>query len=99
VKLRISGRARAKIRRADEWWQRERCAAPELFKEELARAFERILRAPKGRRPHAVIDGECVWRVLMPRTEHHVYYTVNDHTGKIVVEILWGARRGREPKL
>jgi hypothetical protein len=39
------------------------------------------------------------WRVLMPRTERHVYYTVDDASAEVVIETIWGARRGREPKL
>lgn len=39
MKLRISGRARARIRRQDEWWRSHRSDAPELFKQELATAL------------------------------------------------------------
>ena len=62
-------------------------------------AFLRILQAPKLRPPHAEIEGEPVWRILMPVTEQHVYYTVNDAAAEVVIETLWGARRGRTPKL
>jgi plasmid stabilization system protein ParE len=99
VKLRVSGRARAKIRREDEWWRRERPAAPDLFKEELAVAFDRILKAPKARKPYATIEHEPVWRLLMPRTEHHVYYRVDEIAAEVIVEAVWGARKGREPRL
>jgi len=99
VKIRVSGRARVRIRKQDEWWRSHRLDAPDLFKQELAAAFERILRAPKVRNPHFVIEGEPVWRVLMPGTERHVYYTVDDAADEVVIETVWGARRGREPKL
>lgn len=99
MRIRISGRARARIRKQDEWWRSNRSDAPDLFKHELTAAFGRILRAPKIRRPHAEIQGEPVWRVLMPTTEQHVYYTVDEAAGEIVIETVWGARRGRGPKL
>jgi hypothetical protein len=35
----------------------------------------------------------------MPRTEQHVYYTVNDAADEIVNETVWDARRKRGPKL
>jgi hypothetical protein len=35
----------------------------------------------------------------MPKTEQHVYYTVDDAADEIVIETVWGARRGRGPKL
>jgi hypothetical protein len=35
----------------------------------------------------------------MPTTEQHVYYTVDEAAGEIVIETVWGAPRGRGPKL
>lgn len=99
MKIRVSGRARIRIRKHDEWWRTHRSDAPDLFKQELTAAFLRILRAPKVRPPHTVIEGEPVWRVLMPTTKQHVYYTVDDNVGEVVIETVWGARRGRSPKL
>jgi hypothetical protein len=99
VKIRISRRARTRIRAQDEWWREERRDAPDLFKQELTAAFERILRAPKVRNPYGRIESDPVWRVLMPRTEQHVYYSVDDDAGEIVIETVWGARRRRGPKL
>jgi len=99
VNLRVSGRAKARIRRQDEWWRSHRLDAPDLFKEELAITFSRVARHTKVRRPHAQIEGEPVWRVFMPRTEQHVYYTVDEGADEIVIETVWGARRGRGPKL
>jgi plasmid stabilization system protein ParE len=99
VNLRVSGRAKARIRHQDEWWRSHRLDAPDLFKEELAVTFSRIARHTKVRRPHTQIEGEPVWRVFMPRTEQHVYYTVNEAADEIVIETVWGARRKRGPKL
>jgi plasmid stabilization system protein ParE len=73
--------------------------APDLFKQELAAAFERILQSPRARKPYAQIEGGPVWRVLLPRTEHHLYYSVDDETAEVIIDAVWGARRGREPKL
>jgi hypothetical protein len=99
VKIRISRRASARIRAQDEWWREERRDAPDLFKQELTEAFLRILQAPKVRSPYGTIEGESVWRVLMPRTEQHVYYSVDDEAAEIMIETVWGARRRRGPKL
>jgi hypothetical protein len=99
VKIRVSGRARVRIGKQDEWWRRHRLDAPELFKQELAMALARILRARKVRKPYGEIDGEPVWRVLLPTTEQHVYFTVDDAAGEVVIETIWGARRRRGPKL
>jgi hypothetical protein len=69
VKIRLSARAKQKIRAEDEWWRAERRDAPELFKQELAATFERILVSPRSRKQYAQIAGEPVRRVLMTRTE------------------------------
>jgi hypothetical protein len=62
-------------------------------------AFDRILKAPKARKPYATIEDEPVWRLLMPRTEHHIYYRVDEIAAEVIVEAVWGARKGRGPRL
>jgi len=99
VKIRVSARARDRIRAEDKWWRAERRDAPDLFKQELAVAFGRILLFPKSRKQYGQIAGEPVWRILMARTEQHVYYTVDDAADEVVVETVWGARRKRAPRL
>ena len=99
MKVRVSGRARVRIRQQEEWWRTHRRDVPDLFKQELTIAFQRILRAPKVRKPYGEIDGEPVWRVLMPKTEQHVYFTVDDAATEVVIETVWGARRKRGPRL
>ena len=99
MKIRISDRARARIRAEDEWWRSNRSDAPDLFKQELVEAFDRILRAPSIRPVYATIEGAQIRRVLMPVTEQHVYYSIDDKTDEVVIETVWGARRKRGPKL
>lgn len=60
MKIRVSGRARVRIRKQDEWWRVHRQDAPDLFKQELEIAFARMLRGPKVRKPYREIDGEPV---------------------------------------
>ena len=99
MNIRISNRARTRIRAEDEWWRSNRGDAPDLFKQELAEAFDRIRRAPSVRQVYAAIEGAPVRRVLMPVTEHHVYYSIDDKADEVVIETVWGARRKRGPKL
>jgi hypothetical protein len=37
--------------------------------------------------------------VLLPRTKNHVYFEVDVSRGLIIVHAIWGAPRGRGPKL
>ena len=50
-------------------------------------------------RPYETIRGKVVRRLLLPKTEQHVYYGVDEAIESIVVYTVWGARRGRRPKL
>jgi hypothetical protein len=45
------------------------------------------------------IEGNPIWRVLMPVTEQHVYFSIDEEADEIVFETVWGARRKRGPKL
>jgi hypothetical protein len=38
-------------------------------------------------------------RLLLPRTEQHLYYSVDKAGGVVRVITIWGARRGRPPRL
>jgi plasmid stabilization system protein ParE len=98
VLVRVSARAEARIKKIDEWWRSCRDTV-DLFKDELAEAFVRIASAPKRRSPYSTIAGRSVWRILLPKTEQHVYYTLDDARDEVVIETVWGARRGRGPRL
>lgn len=55
-------------------------------------------RSPLGT-VHAVSHGRTVWRVLLPGTQQHIYYSIDEANDTIVIHTIWGARRGRSPKL
>jgi hypothetical protein len=38
-------------------------------------------------------------RILMPRTENHVYFVVDETAEMVNVLAIWGAPKGRTPKL
>lgn len=46
-----------------------------------------------------VLGGKQLRKLLLPRTEQWLYYAVRPKEQLIVVQTLWGARRGRDPKL
>lgn len=98
MNVRLTPRALAEAKRLKTWWQQHRSAAPELFERELSAALERIEVTPDlgiAYRPGR-FDAP-VRRVLLPRTQFHVYYGIEE--GVIVVLSVWGARQGREPGL
>ncbi len=92
-------RAAAEIRRASAWWRANRSAAPFALVEDLERAFELVAAQPGigARARNAKKEG--VRRLLLSRTDYHLYYQVNAEAGRIEILALWHAHRGREPSI
>ncbi|MEZ4226802.1 MAG: type II toxin-antitoxin system RelE/ParE family toxin [Polyangiaceae bacterium] len=97
MRLRLTPRALAEAKRKKTWWLHNRPAAPHLFEQELVATFDSILAMPTiGVEYPADFDVE-VRRVLMPKTRNHVYFAVDGE--EVVILSVWGAQRGRGPKL
>jgi len=98
VNVKVTKRAERRIEIVDRFWRDNRLEAPGMLKEELAAAEARLREDP-----HAgvacVIRGKKYLRLLLPKTEQWLYYKIYPQQGLIVVQTIWGARRGREPKL
>jgi plasmid stabilization system protein ParE len=80
------------------WWRANRPRTPDLFEEELEEAVMNLATQPDLGRPYETVRGTEVRRLLLPKTEQHVYYGVDDATETVIVYTVWGARRGRRPK-
>jgi plasmid stabilization system protein ParE len=98
VRVRISARARREADRRDAWWRANRLEARNLFTRELLEVID-LLQANTeiGQRYEAARFPAPVRRVLLPKSETHVYFAVVDED--VWVLAVWGARRGRGPKL
>jgi plasmid stabilization system protein ParE len=97
MKVRLTLRALAEAKRIKTWWLRNRPKAPHLFDEELSATLTHIQTTPNaGSIYPAGLEVE-VRRMLMPKTHNHIYYAI-EHD-EVVVLSLWGARRGRTPRL
>lgn len=97
-RIEVAERAQQDVERLGLWWRMHREKAPDLFEEELTAAYSTIQEHPEYGQRYRVVRGKQVWRWLMPKTKRHVYYRLD---GDDVVRIMavWGAIRGREPKL
>jgi plasmid stabilization system protein ParE len=69
-----------------------------LFEDELAEAVERLRAEPRSGTEYGVVKGETIRLILLPTSAQHVYYTVDDENGVVVIHTVWGARRGRAPR-
>ena len=98
MKLWIGKRAQGQAVRIGRWWEEHRGAAPDLFVDELEATFRLLcsergagVRWPTSRRP-------TLRRILMPRTNNHVYFVVDEARDTVRVLAIWGAPRGTTPK-
>lgn len=98
MRLEVARRAQREAKRLAQWWLDNREKAPELFEQELAAAFEFILREPALGQTYLMSRGRRVQRVLMPGTKNHVYYYLRS-ADLVQVVSIWGAARGRGPSL
>ena len=77
MRLRLTRRALADAKRMKTWWRRHRTKSPDLFERELDEVLERVLATPTLGTPYESEGAEVgVRRLLMPKTQNHVYYAV-----------------------
>ncbi len=96
MRLRLTPRALAEAKRIKTWWLRNRQAA-NLFEQELTATLDAILSTPTLGTAYPSRFEVGVRRVLMPKTQNHVYFTVEND--EVVILSVWGAPRGRSPEL
>ena len=97
MRVEFSAEAESQVLHIDDWWRSHRRASPDLFGDELDATLERIVLNPKGVVYEQEDLDEIVYRVLMPRTRHHVYYVLKADV--VFVLSVWGAVKERGPKL
>jgi plasmid stabilization system protein ParE len=90
--------AQRRFEAEDEWWRDNR-DAKELFVEEFTRTLERLISTPTTGQRYRRARGKLIQRVLMKKTNCHVYYFHDREHELIEVHSIWGARRERGPKL
>lgn len=82
----------------DRWWRAHRDTS-DLFARELASVLACIAVDPTMGTIYGEREGVPIRRVLLPKTRSHVYYEVDDAAGIVMILAVWGAPRGRGPKL
>ncbi len=98
MRVRFTLEARVSVREKRAWWEQHRDKAPRLFVDELAVIVRKLREGEDAdRQRYGVRGGRIVWRMLMPRTRHHVYYRLDDAAGDVEVLLVWNAVAGRTP--
>lgn len=91
--------ARAQILVIGRWWRVNRPSNPGLFLDELRAVVGRLGGAPKTGAVYEVPQVSGVRRLLLPRTAHHVYYTLDDSAPVVRIVAIWHTARGARPLL
>jgi plasmid stabilization system protein ParE len=99
VNLIFSREADQDVEAIDAWWRENRLDAPRLFAEELASVCEAIRRKPLIMKAYTERSGIVIRRWQLRRTLQHVYFVADVEKDVITVLRVWGARRGRGPRL
>lgn len=89
--------ADAQIREIDDWWRRNRFAAPDLFLDELTASLTILGHAPQTGRLYRKAPIPGTRRMLLKTSRYHLYYVL--HTNEVKVLALWHAQRGVGPPL
>jgi plasmid stabilization system protein ParE len=97
--LRVTPETEAQVEQAAAWWRENRPAAPDLFSQELAGAFDLLARAPQVGRRYLRRSIPGLRRLLLPSTRYHVYYVHAAGSDTCVILAVWSAVRGRGPRL
>jgi plasmid stabilization system protein ParE len=91
--------AAQKIRSESRWCRRNRTKAPNLFREELRRAFALIAEYPEAGAVAEDIELAGVRRVVLVDTQHYLYYRVDQAAKRIEVLALWSTKFGEPPPI
>jgi plasmid stabilization system protein ParE len=96
MRARLTPRALREAKRLKIWWVHNR-DEKHLFDEELSQTIDMLVATPTLGTCYPSRTGVSIRRVLMKKTNNHVYFTV--HEDELVVLSVWGAPRERGPKL
>jgi plasmid stabilization system protein ParE len=93
----ITALAARQIRTAEEWWRRNRLAAPNAVRQELENAFNLISTQPRigSRATNVKLPG--VRRIYLPVIKQFLYFHVLPRPERVEVVALWHSRRETGP--
>jgi plasmid stabilization system protein ParE len=89
-------RARRQAATIQKWWVANRASAATMLRDELARVIGLLEDNPEL---GIGIRGREIRRLLLPDTEHFLYYRVRHRAKRLEIIALWGATRQFGPPL
>ena len=97
LRLKISARAAAQIRRAAEWWADNRPAAPGAVRIDIGEALALLAQEPGIGTPYEGARAQGVRRLLVSRIRYFVYYRATPESLEVLA--VWHISRGTQPRL
>jgi plasmid stabilization system protein ParE len=97
LQVKISARAAAEIRRAAEWWQASRPAAPTAIGTDFADAVALLAEQPGIGAKYEGARVPGVRRLFLSRVSYFIYYTADVRDLKVLA--FWHASREHQPRL
>ncbi|MFL6235726.1 MAG: type II toxin-antitoxin system RelE/ParE family toxin [Thermoanaerobaculia bacterium] len=97
--LRITPRASRQIREASTWWDLNRRAAPDAFREALESAFELISTQPNIGALATNVRSPGTRRIHLSRVRYYLYYRIRNNPAAVEVLAIWHTSRYPDPRL
>jgi plasmid stabilization system protein ParE len=91
--LQITLRAAREIRSASQWWDENRPAAPDAFRDAIVKAFELIRTQPNMGVVATNVKLPGVRRIHLSRVRYYLYYRVKTKPKAVEVVALWHTSR------
>ena len=95
--VRATARAIRDIESTAAWWREHRDVGDQVFLVELEEFGRRVVASPDLGQRYGYRRDRLIRRWLLERTGVHAYYTVDVEA--VTIHAVWGARRGRGPRL
>ncbi|NOY93023.1 MAG: type II toxin-antitoxin system RelE/ParE family toxin [Deltaproteobacteria bacterium] len=101
MSVRFTPEARDQAEASDIWWRTHRDEARDMFARELLAAQELVASTPSLGTFYTMLEETPVRRLLMPKTRHHIYYTLRREADEdeVVILAVWGAPKAEGPFL
>ena len=95
--VRITTTAKNHIRSIKSWGSENLGQDLDVFASELAHALGQLAELPFSGGSYQAKPG--VRRLLLRRSQYHLYYTVDEESRLVMVRAVWHIARGQKPEL
>lgn len=93
LSLQTTRRAAREIRAASKWWDENRPAAPDAFRDAIDKAFELICTQPNIGAVATNVKLPGVRRILLSKIQYYLYYRVKSQPQVVEVVAIWHTSR------